>query len=114
MDIKMLVTLRVFVQTQRRSDFLETMRGMLEPVRVERGCLSYHLYEDIENRNMFVLMEEWKTQQDVESHIRTDNQRRLLALMDLMSEQPELQFNTVSHTAGMELIANVLKADILK
>lgn len=114
MDTKMLVTTRVLVQPQKRSDFLATMRGMLEPVRVERGCLSYRLYEDIEYSNTFVLVEEWKTQQDVESHIRTDNQRRLLALMDLMSEQPELQFNTVSHTAGMELIKNVLKADILK
>lgn len=110
----MLVTLRVLVQPQRRSEFLETMRGIVEPVRVERGCLSYRLYEDIEDRNMFILMEEWKTQQDVENHIRTDNQRLLLALMELMSEQPELQFNTVSHTAGMELMENVLKADILK
>ncbi|MFZ3138612.1 MAG: hypothetical protein WA126_14605, partial [Thermodesulfovibrionales bacterium] len=42
-----------------------------------------------------------------------DNQRRLLALMDLLSEQPELRFNTVSHTAGMDLIENVLKRDVM-
>ena len=111
MDKKILVTLRMIVQPERRSDLLETMRGMLEPARVERGCLSYRLYEDVENRNAFVLLEEWKTQKDLESHIRTDNQRRLLALIDLLSEQPELRFNTVSHTAGMNLIENVLKTD---
>jgi len=48
---------------------------------------------------------------NLESHIRTDNQRQLLALMDLLSEQPELRFNTVSHMAGMDLIEKVLKAD---
>jgi quinol monooxygenase YgiN len=101
----------MIVQPERRSDLLETMRGMLEPARVERGCLSYRLYEDVENRNAFVLLEEWATQKDLESHIRTENQRRLLALIDLLSEQPELQFNTVSHTAGMDLIENVLKKD---
>ena len=106
-----LSTLRMIVQPERRSDLLETMRGMLEPARVERGCLSYRLYEDVENINAFVLLEEWKTQQDIESHIRTDNQRRLLTLMDLLSEQPELRFNTVSHTAGMDLMENVLKTD---
>ena len=106
-----LSTLRMTVQPERRRDLLETMRGMLEPVRVERGCLSYRLYEDVEDRNTFVLVEEWKTQKDLESHLRTDNQRRMLALMDLLSEQPELQFNTVSHTAGMDLIENVLKKD---
>jgi quinol monooxygenase YgiN len=106
-----IATLKMIVRPERRSDLLETMRGMLEPARVERGCLGYRLYEDVENRNAFVLVEEWNTPKDLERHIRTDNQRRLLALMDLLSEQPELRFNTVSHTAGMDLIENVLKTD---
>jgi quinol monooxygenase YgiN len=107
-----LSTLKMIVQPERRSDFLETMRGMLEPARVERGCLSYRLYEDVEDTNAFVLLEEWATQEDLEKHISKDNQRRLLALMDLLSEQPELRFNTVSHTAGMDLIEDVLKTDV--
>ena len=106
-----LVTLKMIVHPKRRSDILEAMRGMLEPARVERGCLSYCLYEDVENRNVFVLLEEWATQEDLESHIRSDNQRRLLGLMDLLTEQPELQFNTVSQRAGMDLIENVLRTD---
>ena len=105
-----LATLRMIVRPERRSDLLKTMKGMLEPARVERGCLSYRLYEDVEDRNIFVLVEEWETQKDLESHIRTDNERRLLALMDLLREQPELRFNTVSQTAGMDLIENVLKS----
>jgi quinol monooxygenase YgiN len=104
-------TLKMIVRPEKRGDLIETMRGMLEPARVERGCLSYRLYEDVENRNAFVLLEEWATQEDLERHISKDNQRRLLALMDLLSEQPELRYNTVSHTAGMDLIENVLKAD---
>ena len=106
-----LVTLRMIARPERRSDLLETIRGMLEPARVERGCLNYRLYEDVENRNAFVLVEEWVTQEYLESHIRTYNQRRLIELMDLLSEQPELRFHTVSHTAGMDLIENVLQAD---
>jgi quinol monooxygenase YgiN len=110
-DTKMLVTLRMIVLPERRSDLLETMREMLEPVRVERGCLSYRFYEDVEDRNAFVLVEEWKTRKDLESHIRSESQIRLLALTDLLSQQPELQFNTVSHTAGMDLIENVFKPE---
>jgi len=106
-----LSTLRMTVRTERRSDLLETMRGMMEPTRVERGCLSFRLYQDVENRNTFILIEEWETQEDLERHISKDNQRQLLTLMDLLSEQPELRFNTVSHTAGMDLIEEVLKAD---
>jgi len=107
-----LSTLKMIVQPERRRDLLETMRGMLEPARVERGCLSYRLYEDVEDTNAFVLLEEWATQEDLERHISKDNQRRLLALMDLLSEQPEFRFDTVSHTAGMDLIEDVLKRDV--
>jgi quinol monooxygenase YgiN len=104
-----LATLRMIIRPEMRRDFLETMRGMLEPTRVERGCLSYRLYEDVEDINTFVLVEEWATQKDLENHICTDNQRQLLALMDLLNEQPELRFSTVSHTKGMDLIEDVLK-----
>jgi len=101
--------LRMIVRPEKRNDLLETMRGMLEYVRVERGCLSYRLYEDVEDRNTIVLVEEWETQNDLERHIRTDNQRRILTLMDLLSEQPELQYNTVSRTIGMDFINDVLR-----
>jgi quinol monooxygenase YgiN len=102
------VILKMTVRPEKRRDFIGTMMGMLEPVRVERGCLSYCLYEEIENRNIFILVGEWETQEDLERHIRTDNHLQLLTLMDLLSEQPELRFNTVSHTAGMELVGDVL------
>jgi len=109
-----LATLRMIVRPERRTDLLVTMRGMLEPTRVERGCLSYRLYEDIENRDAFLLLEEWATQDDLERHISQDHQRRLLAIMDLLREQPQLQFHTVTHTAGMDLMENVLNTGELK
>ena len=96
-----LSTLRIIVQPKRRRELLETVRGMLEPARVERGCLSYHLYVDIENINAFVLLEEWATQEDLERHIYKDSQRQLLSLMDILCEQLELRFNTVSYQAGI-------------
>ncbi len=102
-----IVTLKMTVRPGRRNDLAETIRGMLEPTRVERGCISYCLYEDIENKNTFALVEEWKTRDDLEKHVRTDNYRRLLALMDILSEPPQLQFNTVSQTAGVELLSTV-------
>ena len=108
MNGMIIVTLRMTVRPGRRHDLADTIRGMLESTRVERGCISYCLYEDIENKNIFVLVEEWKTRDDLEKHVRTGNYRRLLALMDLLSEPPELQFNTVSQTAGMELLSTVL------
>ena len=103
-----IVTLRMAVIPQKRSDFIETIRGLLEPTRVEAGCKGYYLYQDIEDENTFILIEEWETKTDLSSHIHKDSYRKLLALMDLLSEPPEIKFNTVSHSEGMEYVAEVL------
>jgi len=102
-----LSSLRMSVLPEKRSALLETVKGLLEPARVEKGCLSYRFYEDVENRNAFVLLEEWETEEDLSFHISKESQWQILVLMDLLSEQPEWRFHTVSHTAGMERIENI-------
>ena len=85
MTDSIIVTLRMTVRPDRHHDFTESIRGMLGPTRAERGCIRYCLYEDIENKNTFTLVEEWKTRDDLEKHVRSDNYQRLLELMDLLS-----------------------------
>jgi quinol monooxygenase YgiN len=97
------------VKTEKRSEFLDAMMGMLEPVRVEKGCLGYSLCEDVENINIFLLLEEWSTQEDLEKHIASEKQRRLMALMDLLSEEPAIRYYTVTKTTGIDLIKKVLE-----
>jgi quinol monooxygenase YgiN len=107
-DSMMTATMRMTVKPERRNDFLESIKGMLEPTRVKRGSISYRLYEDIEDRNTFALIEEWKTREDFENHVRTDTYRQLLALMELLGESLGFQFSTVAKTEGMELLTSVL------
>ena len=99
-----IVTMRMTVRPDKRHDFMESIRGMLAPTRVERGCISYCLYEDIENKNTFTLVEEWKTRNDLEKHVLTKNYRRLLELLELLSEPYELRFSTVLKQTDMELM----------
>jgi quinol monooxygenase YgiN len=99
-----IVTLSMTVRPERRHEFKNSILGMLAPTRNEPGCISYCLYEDIENKNSFTLVEEWKTRDDLETHVRTDNYRKLLTLMNLLSVPPKLRFSSVSRTTEMELM----------
>ena len=102
------VTSRMIARPEAQEEFLKALRGMLEPTRVEARCRNYYFYQDVENKNAFILVEEWETKADLDCHIHKDSYRKLLALMDLLSEPPEIKFNTVSHASGMEYIAEVL------
>ena len=81
---------------------------MLEPTRVERGCMSFNFYQDIEDEYTFTLVEEWETEAEFHAHIRKDSYKKLLLLMDLLSEPPEIKINTVSQRAGLEYVEDVL------
>lgn len=104
-----IVTLRMVVLPEKRGDCLKLIRCMLEPTRVQPGCLSFHFYQDVENDNAFILLEEWTTRETLEGHIREKNYRKLLTLMDFLSEPPQVKFNTISNTQGMEYVIKVLE-----
>ncbi|HJZ04526.1 MAG TPA: putative quinol monooxygenase [Patescibacteria group bacterium] len=103
-----ITTLRIKVRPEKRDEFLKTVRGILEPTRVEPGCIRYQFYQDIENENAFILVEEWETKEDLDRNIHRENYKRLMVLMDLLSEPPEIKINTVSHRAGIEYLEEVL------
>lgn len=103
------LTLRMRVHPGNRDRLLPVVRRMLEPNRVEDGCLSYHFYQDIEDADAFTFVEEWESRADLEAHIRTESFRKLLAAMDLLIEPPNLAIHTVSHTDGIDFIEALLQ-----
>lgn len=103
-----IATLRMTVCPEERDGFLQTVRGILEPTRVEPGCISFYLYQDIENENTFILVEEWEMKEYLDRNIQRENYKRLLGVMDFLSEPPEIKINAVSHTAGIEYLEEVL------
>jgi len=71
---------------------------------MRRKTYNYRLYQDYEDTNTFVVLEQWATQQDLERFVRSDNYRQLLVAMDLLAEPPEVKINAISYTAGLEAI----------
>ena len=99
-----IATLRMVVPTERQDDVLRTLRTVTGPTRAQLRCISCHIYQGVEDTNLVTFVQEWESQEALDDYIRSDVYRRILALMELASEQPEVKFITASHTAGMELI----------
>ena len=99
-----IMTLRMVVQSEKRDEIVRTIHGTLAPIRVEPGCISYRFYQDTENRDSFALVGEWENQSDLERHLRTNSFKTLLMMMDFSKERPEIKFNTISHTTGIESV----------
>jgi quinol monooxygenase YgiN len=92
------------VLPEKQKELVQTLLSMIEPTGKETGCLNYAVFCDIEDKNCFVLLEEWETREDLENHIRSHRFGVLLGSKTLLYEPPEIQINTVSQSEGMEAI----------
>jgi quinol monooxygenase YgiN len=88
----------------KRTEVMQTLLSMIEPTENERGYLSYGIFCDIEDKNVFNLISEWETRQNLDHHIRSDLFSVLLGTKSLLCEPPQIEIHTVSHSEGMETV----------
>ena len=99
-------TIRITASENSDGDILRLLRSLIEPTRVETGCISCGLFKDMHDPSVIVWVEEWKTQDDLERHLRSRRYKKILAAFDMSNSQPVMRFNTVVETKGMQLIAD--------
>ncbi len=97
-------TIRMTVPIEKRKEVLQTVKAILGPIRLERGCISCNCYVDVEDERILLLEEEWKTREDLENHLRSDLFGVLNGAMRLLRVDPEIRFNTIASTLGPEAI----------
>ena len=97
-------TIRILADPPRRAEVLEIFRSISGPVRAQPGCSACHVYEEQDPDSSVVLVETWDDEAAFEEHLRSETYRRILGAIELSARPPEIRFDTVSTTEGMELI----------
>jgi quinol monooxygenase YgiN len=77
---------------------------MAERTRAETGCITCRIYQDVQKEHAIMLEEIWKNEEDLNRHLRSDEYRNVLLVMEMASEQPEIRFETILSTKGIETI----------
>jgi quinol monooxygenase YgiN len=92
------------VISEKRAELLQTLRSMTEEIRKEKGCMSCYFYQDVENENIFSLIETWKTQEELDIHLKSDMFSALIGIESLLIKPPEINIKAISYNAGMEAV----------
>ncbi len=101
-------TLRISVSKGKKGEVVRLLRSLIGPTGVETGCLSCYLYQDVNDQDVITWMEQWSSQDDLNCHLRTPQYKRILAALDMADVPPEIRFDTVVETKGMQLIEEAL------
>jgi len=97
-------TIRILPPPNRRAEVLEVLRAIQGPVLAQPGCASCHVYEEEGPEPAVVLVERWDTEAAFEAHLRSEAYRRILGAIELSSSAPEICFDHVSQSEGIERI----------
>ena len=99
-----LATIRMTIPPQKSSEVLKILRLVVELCRDDPGCLSCHIYEDVQEENVLMLEQVWRSEEDLTLHLRTNQYRNLIVVLELALKQPEIRFDTISSSTGIETI----------
>jgi quinol monooxygenase YgiN len=97
-------SIKITVPPEKRKEVLQTLKAILGPIRREQGCISCNCYVDVEAENIVFLKEEWKTREDLDTHLRSVHFGVLIGAMKLLNKEPDIRFNTIASTAGAEAV----------
>jgi quinol monooxygenase YgiN len=99
-----LATVRMTIPSQMRDEALKIVRSVAEQCRDYPGCLRAHIYGDLQEKNVLMLEEVWRAEEDLDLHIRSEEYRNLLLVLEMGVKQPEIRFDTISTSTGIETI----------
>ena len=97
-------TIRMKIPPQKSGEVLKILRSMVEQWRDEPGCLSCNIYGDLQEKDVLMLEEVWRSEEDLVLHLRSNKYRNLLLVLEMARKQPEIRFDTISSSTGIETI----------
>jgi quinol monooxygenase YgiN len=97
-------SLRIVVRAAKREELRRALAAWIGPTQVESGCMDCRILQEDNEPRSFRYEAQWKTQDDLMRHLRSEHYKRLLVLMDLGEEPPVVEFHTVTETKGLDLI----------
>ena len=96
-----LVIIQMKVLTEKRMELSQTISSLIGSIRTEKGCERCDFCQNIENENGLYLFEEWDTQGNLMSHLKSGRFRVLRGAMTLLQEPYEMSFHSVFQPGEM-------------
>ena len=99
-----LATIRMTIPPKKREEALRILRSVSDRCKYHSGCLGCDIYEDVQKNKVIMFEEMWRSEEDLERHLRSGEYRNVLLVMEMALKHPEVRFNTVTTSSGIETI----------
>ena len=104
-------TIRFTASAEKIEKLRDVLLSVLGPTQAMPECICCRLYQDESNPNSWLLFEEWRSEEGMRRHVKSEAYRVVLEAMELSSEAPEVKFSLENKVEGFELIASIRAED---
>ena len=97
-------TIRMLIPLNKQSEALEILERVKVQTQFKPGCISTRLYLGVDEARAIMIEELWTSEEDMSRHLRSEEYRRVLLVVEMAEERPEIRFDTIRHSSGVETI----------
>jgi quinol monooxygenase YgiN len=96
--------IRMLIPPKRRGEVMGILSSLGERCRFEPGCIGIRVYQDVELEPAIMFEQLWKSEEDLERHLRSEEFLKVLLVVEMSLESPEIRFDTISSSTGIETV----------
>jgi len=104
---EMVTMIRIPTRPGQIKDVIAVLRSVVGPSLAQPSCRQCDVVIDAIEDRYVLFHERWSSFQDFERHVRSDLYDRVLSALEMASEAPEVRFECVGRTWGLDLIRDV-------
>jgi quinol monooxygenase YgiN len=97
----------MLIPLNKQSEALEILGAVCTQIQFEPNCISAHLYRGVDDVRAIMVEERWISEEHMRPHLRSDAYRRVLLVIEMAEEPPEIRFDRIMHTSGVETIEKI-------
>ena len=94
---------RVVVAENKFDEFIESLFSLSSGIRKEQGCLDFSMYRDLEKKDVYSVIGEWKTRQAMEKHFKHKLFPVLIGAAKVLGKDFEFNINETLEKGSYQL-----------
>ena len=98
----LLYQLKLVVPAKNFDEFIDSLCFLSSGIRKELGCLDFSLCRDLEKKDAYLVLGEWRTRQTMEAHIKRKKFKVLIGAARVLGEGFEMSIGETLEKGGYQ------------
>jgi quinol monooxygenase YgiN len=105
------LTIEVKARQGKIQELYQTLHALVPTIRKEEGCRDCHIFQDVEDGEVFSLSVDWGEEADLGHYMRSSSGSALLGAADLLSETARVRVGSDTPWEGIEALKRMRKLE---